>query len=219
MQRVIVMMQRYIVAVIGLGLLAVALSVVAVQAGTHQAAVSDNEQRIEQLTQERNDAQQTLDAAQEELYEQITGSEAPRLAQDTRDLATMVETMVTWDDHESYVDARETVIEDYGITNESFTTLFPEAPVTVDGEGNEYYYIDSADLNGQLGDYSVELLQVNGSDYSYVVFADMVTESVVGTVTSTSEVPIILFATVTRDGDMLDVRGYAGSDIVRSSSS
>lgn len=217
MQRMLQFFQKYVIAVIGVGLLVIVLVLLAIQTGVQQASIQDHEDRIAQLERDRAEAQQTLDDAQEALYEQITGSDAPRMAQDTQGLAAMMETMVTWDSHESYEEARNTVFEQYDITDGSFTELFPEAPVTTDGAGNEYYYIDAAGLNGHLGEYSIELLEVSGTDYSYVMFADMVTEQTIGDATGSNAVPIILFATVASDGQLYDVRGYAGSEVTRSS--
>ena len=217
MQKITALFQKYVLAVFGVGLFLVALIVLMVQSMVHTAAVEENTQRLTALTQERDTAQQTLDAAQVELYERITGSDAPRVTQDTQDLVALLDQMLTWDSHQSYVDARQSVLEDYDMDEQSLDALFPEAPVTTDSAGNEYYYIDAAGLNGRLGEYSVELLEVSGTDYSYVMFADMVSEQTLGNVTGSGTVPIIVFATVASDGELHDIRGYAGSEVTRSS--
>lgn len=214
------MMKRYVVAVIAAVVLIVVAVVYGVQQVSQARAADQRQNVVASLDGERQATQDALDAAQEAVYEQLTGSQVSRIDQDAEHLQQLMATALTWDDHQSYTDAREALLTEYGMDEESefFTSFFPEAPVNVDAQGNEYPYLDVAELSSELGDFDIELLSVAGTAYRYVVFAEMESQAQVGEAVTRSAVPLVLFATVQENGTVVDVTGYASTGKPRSTS-
>jgi hypothetical protein len=145
------------------------------------------------------------------------GANAERVAADSDTIGDLLERSLTWTDNASYIEARESTMRVYGLTEDStfVTSFFPPAPVNLDSQGNEYPYIDAAGLNSQVGDFRVKLLSVDGVDYSYMVLVDVQAKSSdgLGTAVNVSTV----FVTIDGAGALTQVTGYAATTSPRTS--
>lgn len=213
-------MKRYAFAVVGIVVALIVGIIYGAQQASQARAADQRQEALAELEHTKDETQQALDAAQQAVYEELTGSDVTRMAQDRAIFEDMTTTMLTWDDHESYTAARTALIEDFGMSEDSsfVTSFFPEAPVTVDSEGNEYPYLDVAGLSSSPGELTVDLVGVTGTTYRYVVFVDMESAARIGESTSRSSVPLVLFASVDSDGQLREVAGYSSVETPRSTS-
>jgi hypothetical protein len=139
------------------------------------------------------------------------GADAERVADDTEVIGDLLETALTWDDDASYREARERTMRLYGLAGDSsfMTSFLPEAPVNIDGQGNEYPYIDAAGLNSQVGDYQVKLLSVDAVDYAYMVLIDVQARSSDGLGTGVNVATA--FVTIDGEGAVSQISGFAST--------
>lgn len=146
-----------------------------------------------------------------------SGASAERVDNDIDLIRQLADRALTWNSHESYVQARDTVMRAYNLTDsDAFMTSFlPEAPVNRDAQGNEYPYIDAAKLNSSAGGVSVKLLSVDALDYSYMALVDVSAASSDGKGHASNVATI--FVTVDGEGALHDLSGFASIDPPRSS--
>ncbi len=196
---------------------AVAILVATISAGAlssidQQRTLDKTEAEIVSLTEQIALAEETAVAASTEATLAATGADSNRLASDEEQIADLLEASLKWSDHASYQEAREKVMRVYGLAADStyMTTFLPEAPVTVDGEGNEYPYIDSVGLNSSLGSLEVRLLGVDGLTYRYMVLAEAKTSST-DNQQRASNTSVVLLST-DETGALLDIRGFAATE-------
>lgn len=145
------------------------------------------------------------------------GVSADRVGTDTKIISDLLDRALDWDSDESYRDARDSTMLTYGLAEDSafMTSFLPEAPVSVDGEGNKYPYIDAAGLNSQVGGIKVRLLSVAAVKYSYMVLADVQATSSDDLNTSTNVATV--FITLDDKGAPTAISGFASTTQPRTS--
>lgn len=205
--------------VCALGLLVILASIWFSQATIHYNASIERGEELSQAQDEQESAQAELEAAQTQLRDDITGQDSERAAQDAASIRAMLNVAMTWDSHESYTQARETMVEQYGLAEDSdfMENYLPPAPVNIDREGNEYPYIDAAGLESSAGEFDHEVLWVSGTEYRYMIFAELTVTEEIGESSATASRPSVVFATVDSDGEITEIEGYASADELRSS--
>lgn len=206
-----------------LAVTAVGLVVTQAQAGAvaeqQQTQMTEMKQRITELSQVRVTAADEAAALAAGAPSAEVGAALDRIAADEEAIGELLKTIFTWDSTASYEKARETLMSKYGLAADSrlLTEFLPPAPVEVDGEGNEYPYIEAVGLNSSLGAFTVKPTHVVGTDYSYVVIASAQTSSTDGSTLASRGV--VLEVTTGPDGVFQDVQGWASPSAARSSGS
>lgn len=201
----------------------VVLGVSAMSYGFVAASVTDQDearaQEIQELEQSFTVRQQELREESQQVYDNLLGTDNSRVEQDRAVIQSLLSTALTWDDRASYEDARNSVIEDYDLAADDHfvETYLPPAPVTTDGEGNEYSYLDVAGLNSRLGGFEAEVLSVIRTEYRYLV--SVTAESVSNDDMESAANTSVVLLTINADGEISDISGYAeDADFPRRSS-
>lgn len=140
-----------------------------------------------------------------------SGAQAARVANDTSAIGDLMRRALTWDSDESYREARASTMRVYSLADDSsfMTSFLPEAPVTKDSQGNEYSYIDAADLNSRVGDVTVKLLSVDAVNYEYMALVDAQAASSDGLGTAVNVATV--FVTIDGDGALSNISGFAST--------
>lgn len=192
-----------------------------VTASSINSAQQDRATEMLQLEQQHVRALEAAENAQVELRDELTGADSDRAGDDLSAIEDMLSMALSWDDHDSYVDAREEMIQEYGLSQDSafIQTFLPSAPVNTDGAGNEYPYIDAMGLNSAMAGFDAEVIGVEGEDYSYLIVVEVSVESRVGSeqYRTSESAPAVVFATVDAEGGITDLSGYPTAEEPRSS--
>lgn len=181
--------------------------------GMVDSTVSDQDrvraQEIQTLEQAYTSREQELRAESQQVYDNLLGTSNSRVQQDTVIIEDLLSTALSWDSHESYVEARSSVIETYDLRADDhfIQTYLPPAPVNTDGAGNEYRYLDVADLNSRLGEFDVEVLSVTRTEYRYLV--SVTAESVSNDDMQASANSSVVLLTIDGEGQITEISGYA----------
>lgn len=211
-------LKRNIFPVIAAGFFLVAAIIFLVVDGGNAAQLAEQEQQIEQAQAQRSELSTQIAEEDRTAHDALLGVDSQRLEDDETAIRDLLETTLTWSDHDSYVNARNEVMRTYDIDEDSayMTSFMPEAPINRDAQGNEYYYLDALELNSRLGAFNPKVLSVTGTEYRYMVLVDAQSNSVDGNATATSSSIVLL--TTDGTGAVTDVTGYASTSPVRTSS-
>lgn len=210
---------KYGFTVFGLVVLAVSALGYGMVAGSATDEEQARSQEILALEQRHTAREQELHEESQQVYDNLLGTDHSRVTKDEVIIEKLLKAALTWDSHESYVAARENVIEEYQLSSEAdfIETYLPPAPVTTDGAGNEYYGIDAAGLNSRFGSFETEVLSVIKTEYRYLVSvtAESVSNDELGSAANTS----VVLVTINGNGKITDISGYAeDADFSRRSS-
>lgn len=200
------------------GLVLVATATVSgVTLSGESAQLEQQQLQIESLRDQIEAATTDTAVAEQVAAATAVGGDAQRVAQDRNLIQGLAQDAFSWEDEQSYNDARAKVARVYGIPEDSrfLTTFFPPAPETRDADGNRYSYIDAAGLNSHVGEVRAHLLSVKGINYRYMVHVTVLSSSSDGKDAAGNIAT--LFLTIDGDGVMTGVTGFAATERPRSS--
>lgn len=176
-----------------------------------QQQISDLEQRLAQAESANAEAEDA------NTYEALGVTES-RLINDQAVIEEFLATAFTWQDGVSYEAARDALISRYDLDEDGafLTDFMPPAAYTM-RDGQRQYYIDEVGLVFSPGaEMSVDVVRVSGTDYEYIVLADVdVTSSHItpgsdgSTPTSTRR--MMLCVTVDGEGELSGLSGIPPS--------
>lgn len=217
---------RWAFPVVAAGLLGVALWGLSDQraqgsadAYAQQVAIYELQSQVAALAHAQESAGQSAVALDAGAPSSDPEGVAQRLASDRDLMGEVLGTMFTWGGHEEYVAAREALTARFGLPGDSgvLATLMPEAPSSVDSDGNVRGYIDAAGLNSSLGAFTVTPTAVRGGQYSYLVTASILSKSSDGSATA-SRANVLEVMTET-GGKIVSIQGWSAPKAARSSGS
>lgn len=182
------------------------------------------EEQIAELEQRLSTAKALKAEAEAANTYEALGITESRLVSDRAVIEDLLSTAFTWQDATSYQRARGRLIDQFDLAEDGvfLTEFMPPAAFTGTGE-DKRYYIDQAGLVFSLGDdVVIDVVRVTGTDYEYVVLADVdVTSSQVTPAsdgsTPTSTRRMLLKVTVDGEGGVSDLSGVPPSGTTRSS--
>jgi hypothetical protein len=185
--------------------------------GAQEAALTDQELRMEELLARRAGLEEAQEQREREVVGEVLGADHARLDADEELIDQVLDTALTWESHAEYVDARSAMMTVYGLDEDSpFMTVFlPEPTVNVDAEGTEYALIDLLGLDSRVNAFRTELLSVRGTEYSYLILVEVRSSSDDGQASAHGVSTVLL--TTDGDGGVSNVEGYASTSRVRSS--
>jgi hypothetical protein len=190
------------------------------------AAQSD---RIDALEQRVRTAQTTKTRETDENTLEALGVTTSRVKTDTSAINQFLATSFSWTSGEEFQQARETLKRRYELTEfDDFLTHFlPPSRFNQDSTGEHYYWIDSVGLNSEVGDdVQVEVVRVQGTDYHYLVMADLEFSSDFtdttgregnATMQPVAHRRVLVYLTIDGAGDFHAVRGIPASGTTRHS--
>lgn len=165
--------------------------------------------QLQDLEQEYLQRQEQMREESQRAYDEILGTDYTRVSSDEELIRGLLTTALNWDSQSSYDAAREQVMADYEISEDShfLQTFLPPAEPNTDSRGNEYSYINAAGLNSRLGDFNVEVLSVVQTDYRYLVSvsSESLSDDDMQAASNTS----VVLMTIDGEGVISDVSGYA----------
>lgn len=169
-------------------------------------------------TQEKNNAEiidlqnrlavsqkQTTDDTTTVISEE-TGSDSERIAADSRMAEQFMRTVFSWETDDEYRSARETIMKDYSLTEDSsfMKEFMPDMTVT-SRDGTEYLPIDILKLNASFDKIDVRFVNVAGDTYSYFCTVKWYVRGSFGTSESTDS--MFLFDT-DAEGNIKNLEAY-----------
>lgn len=194
-------------------ILAALFAVVAVSyaAGSvsRSAETAAQESEIADLEARMKTALAAAEAEQQEAVDSAQGTSEARLLEDTALIREFMRSVATWDSGESYTSARETAVRRYGLAEDSqfLQAYFPEPVFNTDTSGNRFYVVDTEGLKSSLESIDVQTLAVTGTEYRYMVLADISSESSSGK--SSANRTSVIYLTLDGEGTISDVSGFA----------
>jgi hypothetical protein len=182
-----------------------------------QAESASQQQEIADLDARMQTQLAEAKAKQQSVVDDSLGTNARRVTADTAAIRQFVKTVATWKTGAEYAAARDSVMRRYKLSQDSqFMKVYFQEPVSNrDSSGKTFYAVDADGLNSSLGMVDVKVLGVSGTEYRYMVLADIAASSNDGKATATRTSVICL--TLDGEGVMSDVSGYASGTRVLTS--
>jgi hypothetical protein len=151
------------------------------------------------------------------------GVSRSRLTKDGRIINMLLDTAFTWDSGLAFEDARNSLKDRYGLTEEDpfLIDFMPPSRFNEDADGNRYYYIDTTGVNSEMGDDpEIEVVSVTADAYRYVVLADVrITADAVkqegGAEVPSTNQAMLLYVTINAEGQISDLSGAPASGSTR----
>lgn len=197
--------------------LAVAVGSLITTRSAQETSLIDQEQHLAELEERKADLEAEHDERVHLIADQVSGTDGARLNADQEVIGRLLDTALTWESHTEYESARATLMNVYDIPEDSafMTAFLPEAPMNIDEEGTEYPLIDLLGLDSRVDDFRTELMSVQGTEYAYLVLADVWTTSTDGQADARNTATVLL--TTDGEGGVSEVEGYAATSRVRAS--
>lgn len=189
----------------------------AVVTGNQQTEVVALEEDVEKLDQQMQEELVKAEAEQLAVVDEVLGTSAQRIDTDTTLIRDFVSTMATWSTGEEYAAARESLTRKYGVDeNSQFMQVYFQEPIfNTDSSGNRIYYVDTQGLNSSLASMDVKPLGVVGTEYRYMVLADLGSSSNDGK--GSANKTSVIYLSVDGEGTVREVSGYASVSGARTS--
>lgn len=146
---------------------------------------ADIQQEVEEQRQELNNLQNSLKTKSAEtkvvkntVIKSTTGYNAERAATDDEEFRKFMNVVCTWNSYESYNKARNIIISDYGIDeNSSFMTQFMPKVGNIVENGKNYNLIDGGNWNMKFDSMKSYVISISSNIYTYFAIVDVVTTS------------------------------------------
>lgn len=170
---------------------------------------SAQEQRIAELEAQMQADLVAVENTRQSVVDGVLGISGERVASDTEVIREFVKKVASWNSGEEYREARESVMRRYNLSEDSqfMKDYFQEPVYNTDSSGQRFYLVDAEGLNSQAGSVEVRALGVLGTEYRYLVLADISSSSNDGKASATRTSAIYL--TLDGEGGMSEVSGYA----------
>lgn len=183
----------------------------------HHQSLLEQRRTITALGEELTQVTLADKKEREKVAAEEIGAGPERIQTDREVISKLLNTSLTWESNAEYVAARESMMRSYELSPDSqfMRTFLPRPPISKDSDGNEYPYIDAAELNSWVGSFQPNLVSVKGTEYHYVVLARVNSSSASGQGTATRVATISL----TLDGEekITELAGYAATKPARQS--
>ncbi|MFJ2662597.1 hypothetical protein [Arthrobacter koreensis] len=181
----------------------------AVMNAQQYAEINAQEQQVAALEERMQAELSTAEAARQTVVDSALGASGERIAGDTKQIHEFVKKAVTWGSGTEYAEARESLMRRYSLGEDTqfMREYFQEPVYNTDSSGQRFYLVDAEGLNSQLGSIEVKSLGVLGTEYRYMVLADITSSSNDGKASATRT--SVIYLTLDGEGAMSDVSGYA----------
>jgi hypothetical protein len=195
---------------------AVAVSYVVVTNAQHTEVVTQ-EQEIADLDEQMQTRLEKAKAEQQAVVDAALGTNAQRIDNDTALIRDFVKTVATWKTGEEYAKARESVLRKYQLDESSqFMQVYFQEPIfNTDSSGNRIYYVDTEGLNSSLASMEVKPLGVSGTEYRYMVLADLSSSS--NDRKGSANKISAIYLTMDGEGAISEISGFASVSGARTS--
>lgn len=168
-------------------------------------AVSVKQNDVTQLENQLMLAKNRMDTKKTEFTIKNTGVDENRLHRDEGIISNFLTKVGTWDSYDSYMKARDSIMAEYGITEDSdfMRSFMPKINNRTDDAGNNYNKIDTFGLNIKFTGNTTYLLSIS-EDYSYLSEAYMESRDDEG---GEGRTRMVLLFSITPNGKLSSVYG------------
>ena len=183
----------------------------------HERQLASQAEQISELEARMNTGLAAAEELQREVLDSSQGTSEVRVEADTAVIREFMSTVANWESGEEYTEARASVMRKYQLDEGSqfMRDYFQEPAYNTDSSGTRYYVVDAEGLNSSLSSVTVKPLSVRGTEYRYLVLADIRSFSNDGK-TSASRTSAV-YLSLDGEGHMSDVSAYASTSKPRSS--
>lgn len=147
------------------------------------AALSSQQSEIATLTQQKKEASDKRASEINTVTKNSFGLDTSRVATDDRLASQIIKTATTWSDSESYTNARNTLRDDYKISEDSYllTTFMPESEsMPLGQDGKMINNIDAYGLNMTYVNMHSYVVGIDNGVYSYFTVVDVLSKDAQG---------------------------------------
>lgn len=197
----------------------IALAILAISAITYfsnipakASELRNQEAMIEELQAMQSAEQLDVASVANETLAGANGMSVERQQRDANAGQAIVAQATNWDSDNSYIEARDGLIEQFGFSNEDpFLTVFMPGPdqgaYRVAPSGEVYFAYPG--LNSRLSDFQWTLTNVDGQNWNYFAVA---TISVTHPNAGVASNAIAVTFSVDADGNVVDIMAYPSID-------
>ena len=153
--------------------------------------------------------QAKANAVQQAVVDDVLGTDARRVTADTALIRQFLKTVASWNSGAEYAEARDSVMRKYKLPKDGqFMKVYFQEPVSNrDSSGKTFYAVDADGLNSRLEGLDAMVLGVSGTEYRYMVLADIASSSSDGKASASRT--SVIYLTLDGEGVMSKVSGYA----------
>lgn len=147
------------------------------------AVLSAQQTEIATLTQQKQEASDKRASEVNTVTKNSFGLDTSRVATDDRLVSQIIKTATTWSDSESYINARNTLRDDYKISEDSYllTTFMPKSENMPLGQGGKMINtIDAYGLNMTYVKMHSYVVNIDNGVYSYFTVVDVLSKDAQG---------------------------------------
>lgn len=175
----------------------------------HRAEIAAQDEEIADLEAQMHASLENAEAERQSVVDDVLGISEKRVAADTEVINEFVKKVASWSSGTEYTEARESVMRRYNLGEDSqfMTDYFQEPVYNTDSSGQRFYLVDAEGLNSHPGSIEVKALGVMGTEYRYMVLANINSSSNDGKASAART--SVIYLTLDSEGVMSDVSGYA----------
>lgn len=147
------------------------------------ATLASQQSEIATLTQQKQEASDKRASEVNTVTKNSFGLDTSRVATDDRLVSQIIKTATTWSDSESYINARNTLRDEYKIAEDSYllTTFMPEVQDMALGQGGKKINtIDAYGLNMTYVNMHSYVVGIDNGVYSYFTVVDVLSKDAQG---------------------------------------
>lgn len=147
------------------------------------AVLASQQSEIATLTQQKQEASDKRASEVNTVTKNSFGLDISRVATDDRLVSQIIKTATTWSDSESYTNARNTLRDDYKISEDSYllTTFMPKSENMPLGQGGKMLNnIDAYGLNMTYVNMHSYVVGIDNGVYSYFTVVDVLSKDAQG---------------------------------------
>lgn len=189
----------------------VSLGVSIVITRAYNGTLTEQQSQIDVLTNKVSVMEVEQSNKDEEVFSNVTGLNRERTKRDDEIITEFLDTVFTWSSYEEYQKAREAVMDEYKIKEDSdFINIFmPKITNSITG-GNEYNRIDEEGLNMSYSGFKSYVSNVSSDIYTYVAEVSVASSYKVDgneDVVESNSYTAIEYG-IDREGNITDIKAY-----------
>lgn len=189
----------------------VSLGVSIVITRAYNGTLTEQQSQINVLTNKVSVMEVEQSSKNEEVFSNVTGLNRERTKRDDEIITDFLNTVFTWNSYEEYQKARETVMDEYKIKEDSdFINIFmPKVTNKITG-GKEYNRIDEEGLNMSYSGFKSYVSSVSSDIYTYIAEVSVASSYKVDgnkDVVESNSYTAIEYG-IDREGNITDIKAY-----------
>lgn len=169
--------------VVSIGVMLLGIVTFVVTDMQRSSALASQQSEIAALTQQKQEASDKRTSEVNTVTKNSFGLDSSRVATDDRLASQIIKTATTWSDSESYTNARNTLRDEYKISEDSYllTTFMPKSENMPLGQGGKMINtIDAYALNMTYVNMHSYVVNIDNGVYSYFTVVDVLSKDAQG---------------------------------------